>query len=153
MLHTSFFKQEKHLDYILHYLLIIESTSKAPYYKVKSKGFSNSKIGSICGLPLIFDKISEGQYHYIQWINKTLLFSLHAQRCFPMKCSLLRIAFVFSACAEIFFDIKPQWFALYSAYYFALIQCRSFWRLQIHLFYVSLYKALYKRCFMFISQL
>ena len=59
MLHTSFFKQEKHLDYILHYLLIIESTSKAPYYKVKSKGFSNSKIGSICGLPLIFDKIRQ----------------------------------------------------------------------------------------------
>ena len=60
MLHTSFFKQEKHLDYILHYPLIIESTSRAPYYKVKSKGFSNSKIGSIYGLPLIFDKISEG---------------------------------------------------------------------------------------------
>ena len=60
MLHTSFFKQEKHLDYILHYMLIIASTSRAPYYKVKSKGFSNSKIGSIYGLPLIFDKISEG---------------------------------------------------------------------------------------------
>ena len=41
-------------------MIIIESTSKAPYYKIKSKGFSNSKIGSICGLPLIFDKISEG---------------------------------------------------------------------------------------------
>ena len=41
-------------------MIIIESTSKAPYYKVKSKGFSKSKIGIICGLPLIFDKISEG---------------------------------------------------------------------------------------------
>ena len=127
MLHTSFFKQEKHLDYILHYLLIIESTSKAPYYKVKSKGFSKSKIGIICGLPLIFDKISEGQYHYIQRINKTvytnyccflcmhrdvscflplpkmlLRFSLHAQRCFPRRNLPALLEEVFSACAEIF---------------------------------------------------
>lgn len=41
-------------------MIIIESTSKAPFYKIRSKGFSNLKIGSICGLPLIFDKISEG---------------------------------------------------------------------------------------------
>ena len=41
-------------------MIIIESTSKAPYHKSKTNGISNSKIGSICGQPLMSDKISAG---------------------------------------------------------------------------------------------
>ena len=41
-------------------LLIIESIRKPPYYKVIKKGFSLDYVGSISGMPLIFDKNSVG---------------------------------------------------------------------------------------------
>ena len=41
-------------------LLIIESTSKAPYYRVIKKGLSLNYVRSISGLPLIFDRNSVG---------------------------------------------------------------------------------------------
>ena len=53
-------------DYLLTYcpmesgLIIIESIKKPPYYKITKKGRNLDKIGNISGLPLIFDKISEG---------------------------------------------------------------------------------------------
>ena len=40
-------------------MVIIESTRKAPYYKISKLGYGLDNIGSINGLPLIFDKISE----------------------------------------------------------------------------------------------
>lgn len=42
-------------------LLVIEDIRKAPYYKIMKKGFSLNKVRSISGLPLIFNKNSDGQ--------------------------------------------------------------------------------------------
>lgn len=40
-------------------MIIIESISKAPYYKIRKKGVKTDRIGTICGLPVIFDIFSE----------------------------------------------------------------------------------------------
>ena len=41
-------------------LIIIESTNKPPYFDIKKKGRNLSYVREISGLPLIFDKSSEG---------------------------------------------------------------------------------------------
>ena len=41
-------------------MIIIESISKAPYYKIRKKGFNTDRIGSVTGLPVIIDIHSEG---------------------------------------------------------------------------------------------
>ena len=41
-------------------MILIESIGKAPYYRIRKKGFSLYKIGDIVGLPVIFDKFNEG---------------------------------------------------------------------------------------------
>ena len=41
-------------------LIIVESTRKAPYYRILKKGFSLDYVRSISGLPLIFDRNSVG---------------------------------------------------------------------------------------------
>lgn len=40
-------------------MVIIESTRKAPYYKISKLGYELGNIGAISGLPLIFERISE----------------------------------------------------------------------------------------------
>lgn len=55
------------VDYLYHNcpmssnMIIIESINNAPYYRIKKKGFNTNRIGSINGLPLIFDISSEGK--------------------------------------------------------------------------------------------
>lgn len=41
-------------------MTILESINRAPYYRILRKGCLNNHMGSISGLPLIFDKLNEG---------------------------------------------------------------------------------------------
>ena len=41
-------------------MIILEPINTAPFYKIQKKGSLNNKMGFISGLPLIFDKLSEG---------------------------------------------------------------------------------------------
>ena len=57
----------KVIDYLLEHcpdttagMIIIESTSKPPYFDIKKKGRNLKYVREISGLPLIFDKSSEG---------------------------------------------------------------------------------------------
>ena len=36
-----------------------DGAKKAPYYKIRKKGVKTDRIGTICGLPVIFDIFSE----------------------------------------------------------------------------------------------